>query len=109
MFEEPKGVDTVVGVTGRRLSSSTEMIEGGWARMESGGGVMLAKSRVVGWVFSGESVIIIGWSKEPIVWIVDVIEVSPDVKGAVLVGVRKRCTGLSWSESEACWRSFVMA
>jgi len=60
VFEEPKGVDTVVGVTGRRLASSTEMIEGGWTRRESGGGVMLAKSRVVGWVFSGESVIIIG-------------------------------------------------
>ena len=60
VFEELEGVDTFVGVTGRRWSSSTEMMEGGWAIRESGGGVILAKSRVVGWVFSGESVIIIG-------------------------------------------------
>ena len=60
VFEELEGVDTFVGVTGRRWSSSTEMMEEGWAIRESGGGVMLAKSRVVGWVFSWESVIIIG-------------------------------------------------
>ena len=36
------------------------MIEGEWAIRESGGGVMLAKSRVVGWVSTGESLIIIG-------------------------------------------------
>ena len=70
---------------------------------------MLAKSRVMGWLSTGESLIIIGWSNEPFVWIVEVIEVSPDVKGAVLVGVRKRRTGLTWSELEACWRSFVIA
>jgi len=60
VFEELEGVNTFVGVTGRRWSSSTEMMEGGWAIRESGGGVMLAKLRVVGWVFSGESLIIIG-------------------------------------------------
>jgi hypothetical protein len=51
VFEELEGVGTFVGVTGRRWSSSTKMIEGEWAIKESGGGVMLAKSRVVGWVF----------------------------------------------------------
>ena len=59
-FEELEGVNTFVGVTGRRWSSSTEMMEGGWAMRESGGGVMLAKSRVMGWVSTGESLIIIG-------------------------------------------------
>jgi len=94
VFEELEGVNTFVGVTGRRWSSSTEMMEGGWAIRESGGGVMLAKSRVMGWVSTGESLIMIGWSNEPFVWIVEVIEVSSDVEGAVLVGVRKRRTRL---------------
>ena len=48
VFKELEGVDTFVGVTGRRWSSSTEMIEGEWAVRKSGGGVMLAKSRAMG-------------------------------------------------------------
>jgi hypothetical protein len=43
---------------------------GGWTRRESGGGVVLAKSRVMSAVSTGESLMIIGWEKEPILLIV---------------------------------------
>ena len=56
--------------------------------------MVLAKSRVMGLVSTGESLIIICWSEKPSVWIVEVIEVRPEVEGAVLVGIRKRRTGL---------------
>ena len=57
------------------------MMERGWTRRESErGGVVLAKSKVMGLVSTGESLIIIGWSEEPFVWIVQVIEVRPDVE-----------------------------
>ena len=94
VLEGLEGDGTFVGGNGRRQLSSIEMLKGGWARRESVGEMVLAKLRVMGLVSTGESSIIIGWSKEPFVWIVEVIEVSPDVEGAVLVGVRKRRTGL---------------
>ena len=69
----------------------------------------MAKSRLMGVVSSGESLIIIGWDKEPLVWMVEVIEVRPVVGGRALIDVRNRRTGVGYSGNEACWLSWLMA
>ena len=70
---------------------------------------MLAKSRLMGVVSSWESLIIIGWDKEPLVWMVEVIEVRPVVEGRAMIDVRNRRTGVGCSGNEACWLSWLMA
>ena len=71
--------------------------------------MVLVKSRLMSVVSSGESLIIISWDEEPLVWMMEVIKVRLVVGGRALIDVRNRRTGVGCLGTEACWCSWLMA